>query len=99
VWHTFYEINRASLEPWRLAARASASLFNHPLNPVAYTPMGQTARVACSAFERMIGTYGPRGFDVAELEALRRQVAAAAATGHGFSAKILPFVRPVRAAS
>ena len=97
MWYTLYEINRASLEPLRLAVRASARLWDHPLNPAAYTPLGHTCSLACDALERIIGTYGPRGIDLAELEALRRNMAER--TGHGLTATILPFVRPHRAAS
>lgn len=90
-----YEFNSASLEPWRLAARVGAALFNHPYNPLAYTLAGQSASAACRALERFIGTYSPNGFD---LESARQFQSDLAAGMPVVSAKILPFAPRVRRA-
>jgi poly(3-hydroxybutyrate) depolymerase len=91
VWYAIYEINRASLEPLRLAMRAGARIYDHPFNPVAYTPLGRSCSLACDAFARLIGT--PRGAE-SELDGPR-----ISAQRGKRGATILPFVRPHRAAS
>jgi poly-beta-hydroxyalkanoate depolymerase len=97
VWHTLYEINRASLEPLRLAIRASGRLASHPLNPFSYTPLGRSYGVACEAFDRIIGSYGPRRTEI-PWRGVSRHAAGLAETEARLSATVLPFIRRHRAA-
>jgi poly(3-hydroxybutyrate) depolymerase len=100
LWYALYEINRASLEPLRLAVRASARLCDHPLNPVSYTPLGRSYCLACDVIDSVIGAYGPEGLNLIKLDAIRRKMAARfRADAERVEAKILPFTRPHRAAS
>ena len=100
MWYALYQMNRALLEPLRLSARAGARLWVLPLNPASYTPLGQSCSLVCDAIDSAIGSYGPEGFNLIELDAIRRKMATRlSASTQGFEAKILPFVRPQRAAS
>lgn len=61
-----YEFIHAALTPARLMAEVTRTSLQHPMNPMAFTPMGRTLAANAEMFERMTKKFGQPAFGLLE---------------------------------
>ncbi|MGI9407430.1 MAG: polyhydroxyalkanoate depolymerase [Hyphomicrobiaceae bacterium] len=67
LYHWF-ELGHAAVKPARLAAGSARLVLNHPLNPMAHTPVGRSASAAFEVFERTTRRYTKPEFGIRSVE-------------------------------
>ena len=64
AFYQFYEMNHATLAPWRAVADATRLTFQNPFNPFYDTPMARSITAGVELFERSTRRYGKPEFDL-----------------------------------
>jgi len=65
MFYQFYELNHASLQPFRAYADTVRLLYTNPLNPFSHTTWGRSVAALAELFERTTRRYGKPGFNIA----------------------------------
>jgi len=65
MFYQFYELNHASLQPFRAYADTVRLLYTNPLNPFSHTTWGRSVAALAELFERTTRRYGKPAFDIA----------------------------------
>lgn len=74
-FYELYELNHASLAPWRAVADVARLTFQNPFNPLYDTPFARSVTAAAELFERSTRRYGKPEFGLAETEVDGKAVA------------------------
>jgi poly(3-hydroxybutyrate) depolymerase len=69
-----HELHRLSMMPARAVADAVRFTAQHPMNPLAYTPLGRSFNAAAEVFEQVTRRYGKPEWGIATTEIGRKQV-------------------------
>ncbi len=64
MFYQWYELNHASLQPFRAYADSVRLLYTNPLNPVSHTPWGRSVAAMAELFERTTRRYGKPHFEL-----------------------------------
>lgn len=64
--YQLYEMQRAALSPFRVAADATRLMFQSPVNPLAHTLWGKSVAAGCEMFERVTRRYGKPEWGIAD---------------------------------
>jgi len=64
MFYQWYELNHASMMPWRAAADAMHLAYSNPLNPLSHTTMGRAVAAGLEVFERSTRRYGKPEFGI-----------------------------------
>ncbi|HSM40747.1 MAG TPA: polyhydroxyalkanoate depolymerase [Afifellaceae bacterium] len=67
-FYELYELNHASLAPWRAVADVTRLTFQNPFNPLYDTPFARSVTAAAELFERSTRRYGKPEFGLTETE-------------------------------
>jgi poly(3-hydroxybutyrate) depolymerase len=64
MFYQWYELNHASLQPFRAYADSVRLLYTNPLNPVSHTAWGRSVAAMAELFERTTRRYGKPRFEL-----------------------------------
>jgi poly(3-hydroxybutyrate) depolymerase len=64
MFYQLYELNHASLQPFRAYADSVRLLYTNPLNPFSHTAWGRSVAAMAELFERTTRRYGKPHFDL-----------------------------------